>query len=504
MIGHYLISSLYAHVLEGQQKPKPPQASQATFITNNQEFSRYHTFIVPEGIYFLSAVLVSLTSQFAPANQNNIAYVPAAIRRGGENGVAIFSTSDALNVGGVGGGNGGQRGMDAFKDHTNTSPYFNRLSGGGAGGYSGDGGYGGNGDPGNYALPGGVGSGGGGGGGAGYTNNPPVVNGSPGGPIGLLGKGSDGIGGVGAIPLSTPTPGGTGSPYKGPFVGAGDVSRWGGDLRWKNNIPVSPGETLIIDLGSHLRSDTHGIGAGCRIIYGDTRSYPTNAQNAMPQGQVIINGKNTTWIVPPAVGTVCACAQQYHGNSDAVELIDTSGVRLRAVNGNRIGTGGDGGVAGTATSGSLAGAFEHGGGGGGSYDGDGGPGGNTIGSMPNGAWESVPTATVTNSRNKGGAGSAKIKNSGQAPDDHGDGFSYRAATAGTGIGIKGRLPDGSYLDPVDGNAGGGAPGYPGGALAYINNLTVVPGAALTINAMGGRVRIIYGPDRSYPLNAFDL
>ncbi len=504
MIERYLTRNYYAKIFE-PPPPKPPPVSQAVFITNGQAASRYHTFIVPEGIYFISSVLVSLTSQTAPASQNPLAYIQAAIRRGGQTGTIIFSTSDALNVNGVGGGNGGARGADGDGNRDNTSGHANYLSGGGAGGYTGNGGNGGAGNFYGLSNPGGAGVGGGGGGGGGYMGNPPTISGSHGGPVGLMGQGTNGTPGGGVYSPDLPPPGGIGSAFAGPYVGAGYRTYWGGDLRWKNNIPVSPGEVLTIDLGYHYRDNAAYWGPGCRIMYGNTRSYPSDAQNAIPQGQAIITNQNTTWIVPAGITSICACAQQFHGGYGAIELIDTGGVKLRAVNGGRIGTGGgDGGAPGVATLGSMATSAEHGGGGCGGYDGNGGKGGDTVGSTPAEAWEGQPGSNGTNTGGQGGSGSSNVKNTGPVFGGQTSGFSYYPVTSGGVIGIKGRLPSGSYYDPVDGNAGGGSVGNPGGALAYINNLAVTPGASLTINALGGRVRIIYGPDRSYPLNAFDL
>ncbi|RYF06167.1 MAG: discoidin domain-containing protein, partial [Comamonadaceae bacterium] len=49
-----------------------------------------------------------------------------------------------------------------------------------------------------------------------------------------------------------------------------------------------------------------------------------------------------------------------------------------------------------------------------------------------------------------------------------------------------------------GNIGGGAEGQAGGALAWTNDIAVTPGQVVTVNAAGGRIRIISGAGRSYP------
>lgn len=62
-------------------------------------------------------------------------------------------------------------------------------------------------------------------------------------------------------------------------------SSYGGTLRYKNNIPVTPGEVLTISasdpsMGGYTNYSV-GVasifGAGIRIMWGDGRSYPSNA-----------------------------------------------------------------------------------------------------------------------------------------------------------------------------------------------------------------------------------
>lgn len=56
----------------------------------------------------------------------------------------------------------------------------------------------------------------------------------------------------------------------------------GGSLRYKNNIPVTPGETLRVSMsgGSMGGYKITGSFGGVRIMWGGGRSYPSNALNA--------------------------------------------------------------------------------------------------------------------------------------------------------------------------------------------------------------------------------
>lgn len=488
----------YYYRLFGQSTgPAQPAAGQQAFVGGSGTPGRYQTFIVPDGIFFISAVVVSYTSQFNPTI-NSAGYVACRILRGGQNGTSLLSTSDTLNANGVGGGNGGNRGSDFQGDNSNSSPHANYFAGGGAGGYSGNGGRGGTGVTSGYGAAGTAGAGGGGGGGVSCAGNPPYYSGMQGGPVGLMGQGTNGL--AGTRPTDNPGlgQGGTGSAVAGPYVGAGELRSAGGDLRWKNNIAVVPGEVLTIDLGTNTRNTTYNTGAGCRLMYGDARSYPNNAQNAIPQGQVIISGNaDASWIVPAGVTSICVCAQEnYRSDTNPVVLSRTGTVLVRAQYNNRVGDGGgDGGL--------CPGDFASGGGGAGGYDGNGGNGGGIV-STGSGTWEGQAGAAGTNSGQRGGDGSSNIKDTGPVFGGQQQTSTYYAATAGRSIGIKGKLANGSYYDNADGNSGGGSPGMSGGSLAWRNNIPVTPGEALNLSCRNGRIRIIYGPDRSYPNNAMDL
>lgn len=215
------------------------------FTTGNQSVS----WTVPDGVFFISAVVVSAgVEQGYPAQHTQI-------KRGAE----IMLAGDSPMTGGVGGGNGGATGSGGG-------------GGGGAGGYSGNGGAGAA-----YATDGlqqpvhatGANGAGGGGGGGG------VLGGSGGGPrrgggVGLLGIGANGAGGVSAD-------GGHGSQFTGSGAyGGPSAGISGGNLRWKNDIPVTPGETLTL-VGTFTPRDW-GQGA-LRIMWGGGRSYPSNALN---------------------------------------------------------------------------------------------------------------------------------------------------------------------------------------------------------------------------------
>lgn len=207
-----------------------------------------YTFKVPLGVFSIAAVCVGAGGRSNGAGpgggglrwRNNIAVTPgqeiAVVvgaspmdnGKGGDSSVGSFVAAyggegvyqtggSGTPIGGdVGGGDGG-RGGDAGE-----------ASGGagGAGGYTGNGGRGqsGNGSP---AATSGSGGGGGGGGGPGY----------PGGGVGLFGQGPEGAAGSWQVPGS-PGSGGLGAQYGGGRGGGGAV----------------------------------------RIIWGEGRSFPSNAQ----------------------------------------------------------------------------------------------------------------------------------------------------------------------------------------------------------------------------------
>ena len=157
---------------------------------------------------------------------------------------------------GDGGGDGGVPGTRVF-----VSGYWYGGGAGGAGGYGGNGGNGGT-TSGTGATPGSGGGGGGGGGGVG-----PGGPGRAGGGTGLLGQGAIGAAGSsGAAGL--PGSNGSGTLYGGGPAGTGTASGLGGGaLAYKNNVAVTPGQSISIAIGA--------AGGAVRIIWGAGRAYPS-------------------------------------------------------------------------------------------------------------------------------------------------------------------------------------------------------------------------------------
>ena len=187
-----------------------------------------YSWVVPAGVTAISAVVVN-------ASQNGL----SSIKRGSTD----LLTGDTTLGGGVGGGNGGY--------------YSLNSTGAGAGGYSGNGG---NGDVGAYAN----GSGGGGGGVNTFAS-------ARGGGVGLKGEGASGAGGNPGNHGSIPP----GDVARGAGRAGGPQYSYAGNLRWKNDIGVTPGETLTVNVGyGYSVAECDG---GVRIIWGGGRSYPNNA-----------------------------------------------------------------------------------------------------------------------------------------------------------------------------------------------------------------------------------
>ena len=210
-----------------------------------------YSWVVPAGVFEISAVCINSMKSLSQ---------PSAIWRG----ASVLLRGDSALGGGVGGGDGGLNG--------GSSDGLAYGGAGGAGGYTGNGGNGAFANrtpiPGSYEPnSGNAGSGGGGGGGGCVSSGA----GSNGGGVGVLGIGANGAAGGGH--------GGDGSQYPGSgSYGAGRGSPGAeapaGDLRWKNAIPVTPGETLTI------KGESHGSSTGAvRIMWGGGRSYPSNALN---------------------------------------------------------------------------------------------------------------------------------------------------------------------------------------------------------------------------------
>lgn len=245
-----------------------PFPGQFEYVASNSVGSDVTTFVVPDGVFELSLLVVSM-------NSTSICKISRA-------GVDLINSSQEIGSGSQGGGNGG-----ALGDNNPSFPEYNGQGGqGGAGGYAGSGGKGGTvGANLATASQGGDGSGGGGGGGCGsYTYNNAFRLGLRGGGIGMRGQGASGAGGNLVLNPDGTHSAGWGLPGSNsdPLVGAGTLSGsngTGGNLRWKNFVSVTPGDVLTINLGSASRDATNGTGAGARIMWYGNRSYPSNAAN---------------------------------------------------------------------------------------------------------------------------------------------------------------------------------------------------------------------------------
>lgn len=214
---------------------------------------------------------------------------------GGTRGGPTSGTQGQINATyGRGGGYVGDGGGNGGYSLNGSNPFY---GGGGAGGYTGNGGNGGDGNgSGIITVAGGNGSGGGGGGGAWAS----------GGGVGILGQGSNGIGsptgtagGVGQptggsgggsgvqYPNGNNATGFVGGAYGGGGAGTYEISGGGGGLGWKNNIPVTPGQSYTVVVGAGGTRDPGApafCGAGgsgaVRIIWGADRAFPsTNTGN---------------------------------------------------------------------------------------------------------------------------------------------------------------------------------------------------------------------------------
>lgn len=211
-----------------------------------------YSFVVPSGVSAIHACVVG--------GANNTV---SAIRRGGTNLIANTSSIGAA----IGGGDGG-----AVASSTS-------AGGGGAGGYSGAGGAGGDG-PGESGYNG---NGGGGGGGAGAASLGATRHNGAG--VYMHGEGASGARGVAGSstpptegsPLGEGVPRGAGRRYNN----SSNLALSGGNLRYtKTAISVTPGETLTVIVGAKPAvGATDEMQGGVRIIWGEGRSYPSNARD---------------------------------------------------------------------------------------------------------------------------------------------------------------------------------------------------------------------------------
>lgn len=217
------------------------------------------SWVVPAGVTSISVVNI------APGGLSN---TTQGLNRAGTylcSARSALAAFDVLNLGGTPGAS------------TVVSGTTYARGGGGAGGYSGAGGAGGT-----ESVGGSAGNGGGGSGGGGNSSG---NQGNGGGGVGSKGEGASGAAvaatagglggssgtnggiGVGSSSIGTTGPGGS--------YGGGATGTAGGSLAYKNNIPVTPGETLTIVIPAVAAGTS---GPGCvRIIWGPGRTFPFNA-----------------------------------------------------------------------------------------------------------------------------------------------------------------------------------------------------------------------------------
>ena len=246
----------------------PTPSGVPTIGQGEQVFTESGNFVVPEGVFSLHVVAVAGTKQTSTDR-------PTPTTFG-----AIFDTDTPLgsSIGGslVGGGNGGKGGQ------------INNGSGSGSGG-GGAGGYVGNGGNGAFwqsTTSGQSGSGGGGGGGsAGRGTN---LIGGIGGGVHLYGIFLDdtpsGLGGTYPTNTSLGNPGGNGGiptglafgqgwTYRPPSPSTSKVATDGGNLRYLNNISVTPGQVIPISIFKN---------GAVRVVWGNGREFPYNASDFIP------------------------------------------------------------------------------------------------------------------------------------------------------------------------------------------------------------------------------
>lgn len=507
--------------------PPPPPVGEQVFIPDRNTNTYSFNFTVPLDVTEISAVIVGFDRT-----------TEAFISRAGDRLLSTTQNAAAWGAAG-GGGDGGTFGGHFGSLTVNSAPYDYMRAGGGAGGYNGNGGAGGTPSGRNpYRQPGArpaTGSGGGAGGesytvqinyGPGYNEYVPNTSlpGGAGGPVGLFGAYADGLPRQ-ALPGETDQSarqGGTGSEIRGPYVGAGARNSSGGNLRWRNNIPVVPGEVLTVNLGT-MGTTLFGNQPGARIIWGANRTYPYNAQELNPAGQTVLSG-TTTFRVPPNVTSISVVAQevypQMYNVTEPVEVIVRGTVVCRASNNasQRVGDGGgSGGPPGNGDGAGSGGAGNFGTGSG--FTGNGGQGGTsdpyttTTSIAYRDGGQYVQQWYLLQARG-GGAGTGAPFPGGNGGtsygsyvrlyrnmmDDGGITYGYYYSVEGDPVPPGGSVTIGGSTSPE----GGGGNGRVGGALAYKNNIPVTAGEIVTVNAAKGRVRIIFGPGRVFPTNMGDV
>lgn len=222
------------------------------------------TWTVPAGVTSISMVCVQ--QSYHPAS------VPSVGTEVEVASVVVCRAKNGSRIGDGGGDGGDPDAPGDFGDGT--------YSGGGGGGAAG------------YSANGNTASGGCGGYGTGGHPNP-GDSGSGGGGVGLLGVGSSGSNGGGSGGAGTGGSGGAngssfavgGDPPGGNYGGGkgghydNSVSNAsgfkGGALAYKNSVAVSPGSSVTVRVTS--TATTGGQNGAIRIMWGGSRSYPSNA-----------------------------------------------------------------------------------------------------------------------------------------------------------------------------------------------------------------------------------
>jgi len=238
----------------------------------------------------------------------------------------------------------------------------------------------------------------------------------------------------------------------------------GGGLAWANRIPVNPGQSYTVVVGSGGASATAGGSSyfiGTNVVWGEGGQIPDGSQSSFSAA----------------------------GNTYTTELGGRGGNFFAANIYGTSGGGAGGGSGGVLISGpSFWVNASSGGGGAGGYSGTGGGGGG--GSM-------IQSAGSAATGSGGGGGGGGVTQPGWG------------GGGGGGVGIYGRGADGA-----GGGQNAGGPGGSGGTTGG-NPSGSTPGAGGVYGAGGGgagstgaggvggsgAVRIIWGPDRSFPLNA---
>jgi len=251
--------------------------------------------------------------------------------------------------------------------------------------------------------------------------------------------------------------GGSGQSVNGLFRGGG-----GGGLGWKNNIPVTPGQTYFVRVGPGATAGDGGSGA----YIGGTSYFGT-----APLDLTIVYGEGGTG--GPYGG----------GNAGGAYLGDG---------------GGNGGNAGAS-------AYTYGGGGGGGAGGYSGAGGN--GGFGGGYFRNSGAGTAGSGGGGGGGGGGVAGTPSYASNGCAGGGVGIYGQGGSGAGGQGGVIDGSaYVTQFPTGGGGGSSGSSGGSSqSPTGGLFGGGGAALggaaageNANGGGGAVRIIWGTGRAFP------